>query len=575
MTGFNPGSDSHSAAAALAVVEALYAFAEEPARWDDVIAAVDALPVPLDPARDEVASRILNHVSRAAALIERLNAGRPAADVARSPWDAILLTSENRVRAIAGAVSARLSPYLSKPLVEGEVPSFRREAREAINDAHKMLSRPGDASLVPFTLDGADNDERCFGVALPREIFPSTLAAAFGLGATWAEPLHALVLLSDRTMSATGGRVSRRLGLTAAEARLAAKLLQGLQIGDAAVELNVSVLTARTHLKNIFAKTGVRRQSELIRLLSDLSKFPEQTTRAASAVALSDAPPRRFVVLPDGRQMFYREYGDPSGPVVLYFHVGLAASLVMPEISRAARQTYQRLIAFERPGYGQSTPCRDYTFDSIAGDVEVLLRQLNISSIALFGDGYGGAFAVAVAQRLGGMVRRVALRSPALGRSLANDGRTTLSSLFRQSWIIPGVAELMHRGIRVSLMRSLMRYFADRSASDAQRVADPAFRRFFDAVVFDALEKTGAGLASELTLFASGARVDASSLMVPIAVWHGEEHPVLLANDSIAAFGNHPYAALHILKGTGSYLGQPTFDDIFRWLSVPIAQAPT
>ena len=50
--------DQKSATAALAVVEALYAFAEEPARWEDVIAAIDGLPDALDPARDAVAQRI-------------------------------------------------------------------------------------------------------------------------------------------------------------------------------------------------------------------------------------------------------------------------------------------------------------------------------------------------------------------------------------------------------------------------------------------------------------------------------------------------------------------------------------
>ena len=52
------------AAAALAVVEALYAFAEEPARWEDVIDAIEALPGPLDP-NCAVAASIMSHAARA------------------------------------------------------------------------------------------------------------------------------------------------------------------------------------------------------------------------------------------------------------------------------------------------------------------------------------------------------------------------------------------------------------------------------------------------------------------------------------------------------------------------------
>ncbi|MCE9521753.1 MAG: alpha/beta fold hydrolase [Alphaproteobacteria bacterium] len=569
-----PTDDPARAAAALGVVEALYAFAEEPARWDDVIAAVNALPSPLDPAHDKIAASIVGHAARAAAMIERLNAGRDLTDRATAAWDAVLLTSENRVRKIVGHAASRLEPYLAKPLVDGERLALDKAAAQGIDAALAAAREAGSASLAPFTLVTADDTARCFGIALPREAFPDTLATSFALGAVWAEPLFALVLLSSKDGAATGEHAPRRLGLTAAEARLAAKLVQGLQLSECAASLGISTHTARTQLKNIFAKTGTKRQSELLRLLTNAASFP-QPTSSSDAMTMPDTPPRRFVTLADGRHLYYREYGIESGPAVVYFHVGLAASLVMPEIARAAVKSGLRLIAFERPGFGQSSPRRDYTFETIADDVEQLLQRLNIASVALFGDGYGGAFAVAAARKLNGAIRRLALRSPHLGRSLANDQRSMLSALFRQSWIIPGVAELMHRGIRVSLVRSLMRHYAERSSTDAARAAEPEFQHFFDAVIFDALERTGAGLSAELSLFASGARADPASLTCPISIWHGAEHPGIPAGESIATFTGHKNAALHILPGIGSYLTQPVFDDIFAWLAAPQPPYPT
>lgn len=56
-------------------------------------------------------------------------------------------------------------------------------------------------------------------------------------------------------------------GLTPAEATLAAKLVTGDDLKDAAETLSVSMNTARTHLKRVFQKTGTRRQAELVRLL--------------------------------------------------------------------------------------------------------------------------------------------------------------------------------------------------------------------------------------------------------------------------------------------------------------------
>ena len=61
-----------------------------------------------------------------------------------------------------------------------------------------------------------------------------------------------------------------RWGLTPAEARLLAALAAGQEVGSYANATGVGVGTVRTHLKQIFAKTGYRRQVDLVRaVLSD------------------------------------------------------------------------------------------------------------------------------------------------------------------------------------------------------------------------------------------------------------------------------------------------------------------
>lgn len=55
--------------------------------------------------------------------------------------------------------------------------------------------------------------------------------------------------------------------LTPAEARLASALSRGLALKDAAAGSNITVKTSRTYLERIFAKTGTRRQSQLLALL--------------------------------------------------------------------------------------------------------------------------------------------------------------------------------------------------------------------------------------------------------------------------------------------------------------------
>lgn len=65
--------------------------------------------------------------------------------------------------------------------------------------------------------------------------------------------------------------IGQAFDLTPAESRLAAMLATGASIGSASECLGISRETARNHLKSIFSKTGAHRQSELVRLISQLA----------------------------------------------------------------------------------------------------------------------------------------------------------------------------------------------------------------------------------------------------------------------------------------------------------------
>ena len=70
--------------------------------------------------------------------------------------------------------------------------------------------------------------------------------------------------------------------LTAGEARLTSLLLEGKSVEEAAAAMGVTVNTARTRLKRIYNKTGVRRQPELVRrLLLGLPRLRRTESEAA------------------------------------------------------------------------------------------------------------------------------------------------------------------------------------------------------------------------------------------------------------------------------------------------------
>ena len=71
----------------------------------------------------------------------------------------------------------------------------------------------------------------------------------------------------DAEPSMPVGRLRAVLGLTEAEARLAALLAAGHELREAASRLNITYGAARTRLGVIFQKTNTRRQGELVKLL--------------------------------------------------------------------------------------------------------------------------------------------------------------------------------------------------------------------------------------------------------------------------------------------------------------------
>ncbi len=78
-----------------------------------------------------------------------------------------------------------------------------------------------------------------------------------------------VLFLSDpgRAPSPSIDGIRELLGLTQGEAAIAADVAAGLTLADSAARLGISPNTARAHLRAIFSKTGVKRQSQLMHLI--------------------------------------------------------------------------------------------------------------------------------------------------------------------------------------------------------------------------------------------------------------------------------------------------------------------
>lgn len=215
--------------------------------------------------KQELAS-LSNGLSSAAAVSRAL--GYAASDAALEAFEiagaAVLLVNERgeviranpaAERILCGGSGIRL---IRKRLVAADMDSTAALDRAL----HRLLwMRTGSALAPPVPLLRDD--------ALPLLAYPLKLA---NLTANpFAEGRAMIVLIDpDRRDHPPEEALRNVFKLTLAEARVAARLASGAELNDVSDELGIAKETGRHHLKSIFAKTGVRRQAELVMLFAGM-----------------------------------------------------------------------------------------------------------------------------------------------------------------------------------------------------------------------------------------------------------------------------------------------------------------
>jgi pimeloyl-ACP methyl ester carboxylesterase len=129
---------------------------------------------------------------------------------------------------------------------------------------------------------------------------------------------------------------------------------------------------------------------------------------------------RRTVHTPDGRTLAVEDYGDPAGrPVLVHAGTPNSRHLYGPNVRDAAERGL-RLIGYDRPGYGGSSPQPGRTVADCAADVRAICAELGIDRLATWGFSGGGPHVLACAALLPDLV--IAAASLASRAPLDADG---------------------------------------------------------------------------------------------------------------------------------------------------------
>ena len=113
---------------------------------------------------------------------------------------------------------------------------------------------------------------------------------------------------------------------------------------------------------------------------------------------------QRTVRTPDGRTLAIEEAGDPGGrPVLVHNGTPNTRHLSGPAAADAAARGL-RLIGYDRPGYGGSTPQPGRTVADCVADVRTICTGLGIGRLAMWGVSGGGPHVLACAALLPDLV---------------------------------------------------------------------------------------------------------------------------------------------------------------------------
>ena len=172
-------------------------------------------------------------------------------------WALIVVDHEGRLEyrnrlAAAQLKSGRGGLTLARGIISAKVLALREQLMQAIRAACKLQRSSGVCVPQPGTP----------AEAWPRMVVVPVVGASGEVSAAvWVLNTEAPALPSEDLLSAL-------FLLSPAEARLAIGLLKGLSAAECAQQSGVGVATIRSQLHSIFSKTGVRRQAQLVALLS-------------------------------------------------------------------------------------------------------------------------------------------------------------------------------------------------------------------------------------------------------------------------------------------------------------------
>jgi pimeloyl-ACP methyl ester carboxylesterase/DNA-binding CsgD family transcriptional regulator len=298
-------------------------------------------------------------------------------------------------------------------------------------------------------------------------------------------------------------------GATPGEARTGAALARGLTAKEVAGELGVTEHTIRGQLKALYAKSGVGKARDLMRLAAEASTLDAMTRVGETAAQLEGVAGRlRITARPDGRRVAAWDYGPMSGTPVLVGHGTITGRTLPPAFVAALHKRGFRPIVPQRPGFGLTDQAGDDYLGTAAGDLDALLDALRIRAVHVLARDDGAASALAFAAARPDRVITGMLANPRWPGHRVRSPDTVMGSITKAFLVRPEFvslfAEMLRRQTRSDLLADMVRRSADHVAADREVLARPGVLASMVRDIQAMAARSSHGFAREQSLYARG-----------------------------------------------------------------------
>ncbi len=266
------------------------------------------------------------------------------------------------------------------------------------------------------------------------------------------------------------------------------------------------------------------------------------------------------MTLPNGRMLAYAEYGDATGWPVFCIHGTPGSRHLYAVADESARTQRLRLIAPDRPGFGDSDDCPDWGFTEIADDLAQLAAHLEIERFSVLGFSGGGPYAAYAARALAPRVARLVLLSAYAPGERAGLAQQIMMSLGRLSPSAMRLTSQAIASIPMSLAKRIICVGVNRS--DQKITQNPQIRDSL-TVGLQAVRNNPYGVVAEAQLFARPWQLpEITHPDPPVWIWHGLEDRIVSVRAALHYARVFTRARLTLLPGTGHYWGLEHVDQV-------------